>query len=673
MNDQYSNEPMLDMFIFETTQLIEQLEQDIIGNEKSNYYTDNVINEIFRIMHTIKGSASMMLFEGIATLAHSIEDLFFFLREDNPSNIDFASINDLVLDGVDFIKAQIEKIKDGTYTDEQPSYLIEGITNLLSALKGESSCAGNSETRPEDEKPNQQYYLTYDRNAVSRNKNVFKAIISFEEDCKRENVRAYTIIHNLKDITQEYYYFPEDIIENDDSTRVIQEKGFTIFFKAEHSFDEMYKFFMQTIFLKQINLLEIDDAQYNANREQEEPGHKQGQSEPLGQNVIGIHVSKLDKLMDLVGELVISEAMVTRNPDLDGLILDNFNKSVRQLRKITSELQDIAMSIRMIPIAPTFYKMHRIVRDMSKKLHKEVDLEIIGEEIEVDKNIIDHIADPLMHIVRNAIDHGMESSEERLGKGKPQTGTITLEAKNAGSDVLVTVKDDGKGLSRESILAKARKNDLLSKPEFEMSDREVCNLILLPGFTTKESITEFSGRGVGMDVVTRNIESIGGSVYVDSAPDKGTTITMKIPLTLAIIGGMNIKVGDSYYTIPISSIIESFRSGNRDVITDPDDHEMIMVRGQCYPIIRLHQRFKIRDTVTEFSKGIFVMVEGNNGSFCIFADQLIGEQQVVVKALPNYIRSLKMIQGLAGCTLLGDGKISLILDIAGLYDMSYRR
>jgi len=370
--------------------------------------------------------------------------------------------------------------------------------------------------------------------------------------------------------------------------------------------------------------------------------------------------------MDLVGEMVIAEAMVVQNPDLNGLVLNNFQKAARQLHKITGEMQDMVMAIRMVPVATTFQKMHRIVRDMSKKLGKEVQLRLLGEETEVDKNIIEHISDPLMHLIRNSIDHGIEAPEDRLANGKPKAGMITLEARNAGSDVLIIVRDDGKGLNRDKILRRAKENGLLNKPENEMSDREIFNLIFLPGFSTKDSISEYSGRGVGMDVVTKNIEAVGGSVSADSTDGVGTTVTMKIPLTLAIIDGMNVKVGNSCYTIPTVSIKESFRPSVNDIITDPDGNEMIMVRGHCYPILRLHEHYCIRTDVTDLIKGILVMVEAEDKCLCIFADELSGQQHVVVKALPEYIRSTKKIKGLAGCTLLGDGSISLILDIAEL-------
>ncbi|HYH03728.1 MAG TPA: chemotaxis protein CheW, partial [Bacillota bacterium] len=270
---------------------------------------------------------------------------------------------------------------------------------------------------------------------------------------------------------------------------------------------------------------------------------------------------------------------------------------------------------------------------------------------------------PLMHLIRNAVDHGIEPATERLAKGKSGTGIIKLEARNAGGDVLITVKDDGRGLNREKILEKALRQGLTKKTEQELTDKEIYSFILLPGFSTKEQVTEYSGRGVGMDVVSKGLEKLGGKVLIDSVLGEGTTITLKIPLTLAIIDGMTIKVGDSLYTVPTTSIRESFRMKEEELITDPEGNEMIMIRGKCYPIVRLHQKFEVATTVTELTEGITMMVENNENAFCLFADELLGEQQVVVKALPNYIRKVK---GIAGCTLLGNGEISLILDVAGL-------
>lgn len=691
MSDNYTNEPMLDMFIFETSQLIEQLEQSILASEKENCITEPSINEIFRIMHTIKGSSAMMMFNAIATLAHTIEDLFFFLREQKPLHVDYSSLSDLILEGVDFIKIEVEKIKNGDNADGNAAKLIDTLNDFLLTLKKDNNCdvpAKVSETTIEK----QQYYIRQNKTVVPIYKNAFKAVIYFEDGCEMENIRAYTVIHNLKDVTNEIYYVPWDILDDDKSLEVIRLEGFKIYLKTDYTYEKMNGFFQQTIFLRDLELTQLENEDefeqfskdnqavsqenpvkiptiadtYHPESEHIDKDHK---ATSAAQSIISVSVTKLDKLMDLVGEMVISEAMVIQNPDLQGLVLDNFKKAARQLSKITGEMQDTVMSIRMVPLSATFQKMHRIVRDMSKKLYKEVQLEIVGEDTEVDKNIIEHISDPLMHLVRNSLDHGIETSEERLAKGKSKEGIVTLEAKNAGSDVLIIVKDNGRGLNREKILEKARENGLIYKDEKEMTDKEIFNLILLPGFSTNDNVTEFSGRGVGMDVVSKNIEAIGGSLLVDSTANKGTVITLKIPLTLAIIDGMNIRVGSSCYTIPTISIKESFRPKEGDIITDPDGNEMIMVRGRCYPIIRVHELFNVKTDITEFVNGIIIMVEQDDKTICIFADELLGQQQVVVKALPIYIQNFKKIKGLAGCTLLGDGSISPILNIGGLISL----
>lgn len=679
MSSQYITDPMQEVFIFETSQQLEQLEQAVINTESVGGYSSDTINETFRIMHTIKSSAAMMLFNNISTIAHFTEDLFYFIREDKPQNIDISSLSDLVLEAIDFMKLELEKIKNGDEANGEPEGLIEKVKEHLNILRQNSNSINTSSISNKESK--KQFYISSSRASKQINPKVYKAIIRFKDCCEMENIRAFAITHNLKDITEEFRYFPEDITDNNDSSEIIKRDGFKIYIKTDKSYEFIHDFFMQVAFLEELDLAQLDnDEEYEIvsnnniiSNEVKVPiideviSEKEIQSinNNQGQSIISVSVEKLDKLMNLVGEMVIAEAMVTQNPDLRELTLDNFSKSARQLRKITSELQDMVMSIRMVPLGPTFFKMNRIVRDMSKKLNKEVHLDIIGEETEVDKNIIEHIGDPLMHIVRNAVDHGIETANERVDEGKSSAGTITLEAKNAGSEVLIIIKDDGKGLSRDRILQKAVENGLLNKAPGEMSDKEIFNLIFMPGFSTKEVVTEFSGRGVGMDVVTKNIEAVGGSIQVESHEGMGTIITLRIPLTLAIIDGMNIRVGKSRYTLPIVSIKESFRPKDNEVFKDPDGNEMIMIRGQCYKVLRLHEFYKVKTEVINVNQGIIIMVESENKTVCLFADELIGEQQVVVKALPKYIKNVKKINGLAGCTLLGDGSISLILDVDG--------
>lgn len=697
----FSREPMLDMYLFEANQLIEQLEQIIIECEKEKKLGKENINEIFRIMHTIKGSSAMMMFNDISLLAHSLEDLFFYIRENKHVTIDFVELFDLVLAGIDFIKMETSKLENGEEADGLSEDLIERIKVQLDSMKSVSDGAlkgseNNSNTSGLDnftiQEENPMYYISTYKNGNSQDLRKYSVRIFFEEDCQMENIRAYTVCHNIKDLCSEVYYMPEDIMENNDSSDVIRENGFLLCFSTTSEHSEVEKILNETLFMREIEinvvnqypeeikvlsgeneapaaeLVKIEktsDVEEIEAEEVVEAMEKERETKTnKTQSIISVNVSKLDMLMDLVGEIVISEAMVTRNPDLDGLVLDNFNKAARQLRKLTNELQDIVMSIRMVPVSMTFHKMNRIVRDMSKKLSKDVELTILGEDTEVDKNIIDHLSDPLMHLIRNAIDHGLESKEERIKAGKPEEGNIVLEAKNEGSDVWITIKDDGKGLDREKILKKAREQGLINKNESELTDKEIFSYILLPGFSTKEKVSEFSGRGVGMDVVKKNIDSIGGTISIESTQGQGTTIFIKIPLTLAIIDGMEIGIGKAKYTIPTTSIRESFKASEKDVFADSNGNEMILIRGECYPVVRMSRIFNINTEVTSIDDGILIMVEGESKTACLFADKLLGEQQVVVKALPNYIKKVK---GIAGCTILGDGSISLIVDINGVF------
>ncbi|NMD69074.1 chemotaxis protein CheA [Bacillus sp. DNRA2] len=670
---------MLEPFLFETAQQIEQLEQAIIEADTSGYFTPENVNDIFRNMHTIKSSAAMMQFNNMSKVAHATEDLFFFLRENKPTNVDSTSLCDLVLEAIDFNKNELEKIKNGEAATSDEASLLVKLHDYLDLLKesNKPNYEAPNESAPEQTASLSQHKTTHESASTSTAKNYhYQVNIHFVQDCEMENIRAYMIIHNLQDIANIDAYIPADIVDNAQTAEIIRNDGFTIIFSSDYSLEHLKAFFSQIALIDQIDLKEVKhedklSAAQPPQQQRSEESKVQIAKETHSGNthqtkIISVNVQKLDKLLDLVGEMVISEAMVTQNPDLKGLHLENFKKASRQLTKITSEIQDTVMSIRMVPLGPTFFKMNRIVRDMSRKLNKEVKLKIVGEETEVDKNIIDNLGDPLIHIVRNSLDHGIEEAEEREALGKDRIGTIKLEARNAGSEVLVIIEDDGRGLNRQKILAKAAKNGLLTKQPEEMTDKEISNLILLPGFSTKEKVTEFSGRGVGMDVVVNNIETVGGSIQVESTEGKGTTITIKIPLTLAIIDGMNLKVGESRYTLPTTSIRESFKPKVGEVFKDLDGNEMIMIRGCCFPILRLHRFYHVPTKIEQLHDGIMIMIENENKSICLFVDELLGEQQVVVKALPSYIQKIKKIHGLAGCTLLGDGSISLILDVNGL-------
>lgn len=687
MDNGFSNEPMLQVFIYETTQNLEQLETAILSSEKAGSFSVDTVNEIFRVMHTIKGSSAMMLYNNIASLSHAMEDLFYYIREKQPNNMDYALLSDLVLEGVDFIKLELEKIKNADSLDGDPLSLIDSLNKFLSLIKEEHHDSTPSETASTPP-ISEHYYLPPIQDGVDIIHKGYEVVIFFDDGCEMENIRAYTIVHNLKGFVDNLFYIPADIIENEDSVNVIREHGFKIIFSSKKDLQDMQEFFSRTAYIRDIEIKELSDKQlverlgaYQSNSVQETPIMMPNVSkhEPIEQvhneirsthqSIISVDVTKLDMLMNLMGEMVIAEAMVTENPDLKDLHLENFEKSAGQLRKITNEMQDMIMSIRMVPLSPSFHKMHRIVRDMSRRLEKDVELTLVGEETEVDKNIIEHISDPLMHLVRNAIDHGIESPGERLEYGKPKTGQVTLEAINAGSDVLIIVRDDGRGLDKNKILTKALEHGLINKPKNELSDKEIYNLILLPGFSTNKEVTEFSGRGVGLDVVSKNLEEVGGVVSIDSTIGSGTVTTLKIPLTLAIIDGMNIRVGSAKYTLPTTSIRETFQANASDLIQDLEGNEMIMIRGECYPVLRLHELFSVKADTTDLTKGIMLMIEQDEKCLSLFADELLGQHQIVVKALPSYMKGINRVESLSGCTLLGDGSISLILNASGLLNI----
>ena len=382
---------------------------------------------------------------------------------------------------------------------------------------------------------------------------------------------------------------------------------------------------------------------------------------------IRVDLVKLDLLINLVGEMVIAESMVSRNPDLAGYEFENFERAATHMNKIVRDLQDVALSVRMIPIAGVFRRMIRLVHDLSAKAKKKVDLKLLGEETEIDKTVAEHLADPLVHLVRNSLDHGLEPPDERVAAGKDETGTIVIEAKHEGGEVWILISDDGRGLNREKILAKGIQNGLVKGDGAELSDAEVFGLIFEPGFSTADKVTDISGRGVGMDVVKKNIEKIKGRVDVHSTSGQGTNFILRIPLTLAIMEGMLVRVGRTRYTIPILSIRESMQITPEHITTTMDGQEVARVREELLPVVRLYELHKLEPDSKELSDGLLVILESRGEAFCVFVDEILGEQQTVIKGLSNFMGD---VRGVSGCTILGDGEISLILDVGGLLDLA---
>ncbi|MDP2811954.1 MAG: chemotaxis protein CheW [Rhodocyclaceae bacterium] len=387
---------------------------------------------------------------------------------------------------------------------------------------------------------------------------------------------------------------------------------------------------------------------------------------PGGDTTIRVGVEKVDQLINLVGELVITQAMLTQSAsDVDPVVFERLHDGLIQLERNSRDLQEAVMSIRMMPISVVFSRFPRVVRDLSQKLGKQVELKMIGEDTELDRSLIERISDPLTHLVRNSLDHGVEMPETRTARGKQPAGTITLKAYHQSGNIVIDVIDDGAGLDRNRILAKARERGL--PVHDQMSDGEVWQLIFEAGFSTAEQVTEVSGRGVGMDVVKRNIHAMGGRVEIESMTGIGTRMTVRLPLTLAILDGMSVAVGHENYIIPLGYVIESVQAERGMIKSVSGVERLLRVRDEYLPVVALNEVFRIPGAVTALERGIMVILEADGIKAALFVDALIGQHQVVIKSLEaNY----RKVSGISGATIMGDGHVALILDVTALVDMA---
>ncbi len=682
------NDSILDMYLYETNTLLEQLDGILLAAEQADTFSQDSVNEIFRIMHTIKGSSAMMEFPSLMTVAHRIEDLFFIIREKTMDAVPEAlrpELFDMLFQAVDFFRGEIEKIENGEPLSESIDSIVDKINSLVNKIQG-----GGGEKAEEKSAGAAEAQAPVAADAAYP----FGIHVFFDEGSGMENLRAFMLVTAVKDYSTDFITVPENTESDPSTAEVIAENGFFVWF---HSAGERDAAIPAVQGAGSVSSYEPVDAKAEAPAPAPEAPAPAAEAAPApveaapkaapapaapapaaaapaaGQqhakeSLISVNLTKLDQLMAVVSEIVITESMVTASPDLRGLRLDNFTKSARELRKLTDDLQDVSMSLRMVPVSSTFQKMNRIVRDMSKKLGKRARLTLVGEDTEVDKTIVDGISDPIMHIVRNSMDHGLEENEaDRIAAGKDPVGEIILSARHTGSEVIIEIKDDGQGANIQAVLNKAIRQGL-ADPSQEYSQKEILNFLMMPGFSTNTEVTEFSGRGVGMDVVKKNVADVGGTVSISSEWGKGMTTTLKIPLTMAIMDGMEVSVGGSLFTIPINNIRTSARVSAGDVIRDPARGEMMKFQGNFYPIIRAKELFGLEDGHDNIEEGIVVWLESGECSYCLFVDELLGQQQIVVKPLPTYVNSFDIKScGITGCSIMGDGSISIILDIANLY------
>jgi two-component system chemotaxis sensor kinase CheA len=712
MAEEFNTGDMLDVYLYENRQLLENLQDIVLEQKDADSFDEDSINEIFRTMHTIKGSSGIMMFDEITKISHKLEDVFYFLRESHPKNVPHQELIEHVLKVADFINAEMDKLSDGDSADGDASELVKELDEFLTGIKGGGKADPKKETAAKNDEPKQFYIAP----AAASSSHYFKIYLTYDPSIQMASMHAYKTVHALKELADDIMYSPEDILTNENSSQEILDNGFTILIQTQKTEEDIRKLVQPGYDLKKVDVVECSQKDYRMGFDsvgteiridldssvEEIEARKNGQQSAEAQKpamapgdfviaskqpgkaktlakdkpkktekaaFISVDITKMDMLMDLIGELVISQSVVLQNPDLKapGLNLDNFNKAAGQMVKISTDLQNVIMSMRMVPLTNTFQKMNRIVFDMSRKLDKDVEFEMVGDTTEVDKNIIEHISDPLMHLVRNSVDHGIESREERKAAGKTEKGKVTLSAKTESGKVWISVADNGGGLNREQIMAKARQQGLLEpgKPESAYTDKEVYQFITLPGFSTNKNVTEYSGRGVGMDVVVSNLQSVGGSLEIESTPGQGSTMILKIPLTLAIIDGIVMEVGASSFVIETGAVKEFVSVTEDMMIHEPGGEESVMIRGECYPVLRVGEWYHLRNFKKDVSEGMMVIIEVDKKEICLFVDRLIGKQEIVVKPIPEYVRKVK---GLSGCTQLGDGSIALILDAAGMIE-----
>lgn len=679
-------EGMLDMFVFETGDLLEKLDDILMRTEQEDAIGTDDMNEIFRTMHTIKGSAAMMGLSNMSTLAHAVEDLFFIIREDPTVTYDKPALYELLFASSDNLKYELENIQDESIPLTDFSELEAKIHAFAEVMKGGSAPAApaggsDKESAGED--------LGYDGIFEDgEDENILTYKIVYSQACAMPSMRALVLMRALGKIAKVVKTFPVDL-DADSADDDIAGKGLYIKLTTG-SAEKVEELFGDALNVESFKRVEKPKKEEKPKEEAAAPSAEQKTQAPKPapakaapkkapekheQAMLSVKLDKLDRLLDLVAEIVITEGSVISSPDIRnaGGNFDRFNKSARELKKLTDELQDVVMSIRMVPVSTAFQKMNRVVRDMNTKLGKNVTLTFVGQETEVDKSIVDLLNDPLMHIVRNAVDHGIEMPEERAAAGKTEPATVTLSAGYDSSEVVISCRDNGAGMDKAKLMAKAKKNGLLTKPESEYTDKEIYNFVVAAGFSTNEKITEYSGRGVGMDVVKQNLEKVGGKLIVDSVFGEGSTFTIRIPLSLSIVDVMSVDVGQTNFSIPITSINEAFSCTRDRYIKDADGNEFIMQRGEAVPLIRLGRHFGIDGAEEDITKGIMIECENVNNRAILMADRITLDQQVVVKPFPAVLSDMKLKEaGMSGCSVLGDGSITIILDVQEIMNSSLK-
>ncbi|HOO34279.1 MAG TPA: chemotaxis protein CheA [Thermotogota bacterium] len=683
--DQY-----LSTFIDETKEYMSTLNEQMLLLEKE---PDNMeaVNEIFRTIHTLKGMSGTMGFSNMAKLSHRMESVFDLIRNEE-LNVTHEN-SDLLFAGVDLLEKMSDSISSGG-SDESVD-ISQIVTQYERILSGEFSAAVEEK---KTEKPAVAKEEAFDSpfdmppeiiTVLSEGKDEgftpYYAKIRLEEGTLLKSARMYMVFHKLEELNSEVLFSKPDVEKIEDEafeneveivflSKVPQDK----LVKAISDISEIenVKLFVLNVNMKKELKEEIREEKMAENSAasggikdsvpasrramNDEPKKPQQTASSKLTRTIRVDTEKLDTLMNLMAELVIARSRI--NETLKKYEIKQVDESLAQLSRNTSDLQSIVMKIRMVPISYVFNRFPRMVRDLARNNNKEIQLIITGQETEVDRTVVEEIGDPLVHLLRNAVDHGIESKADRLRKGKPATGIVRLDAKHEGNNVVIEVSDDGKGLDRDLLISKAVERGLVDEmTALSMTDEEVYSFIFLPGFSTKEKVTDLSGRGVGMDVVKTSIENLNGAILVESEKGKGTKVSIRLPLTLAIIQALLVKVSNLVYAIPIVSIDSTLNLPTSE-IQIVQSREVVVIRGEIIPIVWLKEVFRL--PVDEEPENIHVViVKVGNKKFGLVVDGLLGQDDIVIKSLGKL---LKDVSEFSGAAILGDGSIALILEIANI-------
>lgn len=665
----------LDVFLEESKEHLRSLNERLLDLEK-NPHDSAGLNEIFRAAHTLKGMSSTMGFNDLADLTHHMENLLSDLKE-GLLLADTNVINTL-FQCVDRLQYIVEKVENGEPPECDNTDLIAMLENIKSGqteaaavLAVEPAAAPEAEVvvqaAPDEDFDFNDYDITVIKEALSQGYAILYFKVAVEPGCMMKAVRAFMVFKALEE--------SGDIIKSDPPSQELDEGKFdgeirlVYLTKADqqeiterlNNISEVQVATAKAVNLDQLlSVSQVREQKPAAAKDINEPDNSIRKTPKIKQTV-RVDIDRLDKLMNLVGELVMHKGRLEQIGSTHKVA--DLNETIEQIDRITTDLQSVVMKVRMVPIEAVFNRFPRMVRDLAKELNKEVEFLLEGKETELDRTVIDEIGDPLVHLLRNALDHGLESTDERIAKGKPRQGNVILRAKHEGNNVYIDVEDDGAGIDPEKIAAKAIEKGLVAVKEAENLGREeIINLLFTPGFSTAANVTDISGRGVGLDVVKTKIESLSGEIYVESKPGLGTKFRIKLPLTLAIIQALMVAVQDEIYAIPLSSVDETTVITKRDIKTI-QSQEVIMLRGSVLPLFRLTALIDLPAESSDEEMYV-VVVRKADRQIGLVVDRLIGQQEIVIKALGKILTG---ISGIAGAIVAGDGNVRLILDISTLF------